>query len=171
MINARAESVAEKPTFKNAFRKGRRCLVLADGYYEWAATAEGKAPARFFLRSGEPFAFAGPQCIGVISSARSKSSESFGSMLYRGGLSASKSSKSLTNGKALATSTRRAKKENRPHTDPSFWPGRRDSPMFGYFRPSYTRSGVVNDAITGSRITICQSYDFKWPGLDTPLCF
>ena len=59
MINARAESVAEKPAFKNAFRKGRRCLVLADGYYEWAATAEGKAPVRFFLRSGEPFAFAG----------------------------------------------------------------------------------------------------------------
>ena len=59
MINARAESVAEKPAFRNAFRKGRRCLVLADGYYEWAATAEGKAPVRFVLRSGEPFAFAG----------------------------------------------------------------------------------------------------------------
>jgi putative SOS response-associated peptidase YedK len=55
----RAESIAEKPAFKNAFRNGRRCLVLADGYYEWATTGEGKAPVRFFLQSGEPFAFAG----------------------------------------------------------------------------------------------------------------
>ena len=58
MINARAETVAEKPTFRNALKK-RRCLVLADGYYEWEKTPVGKRPYRIILKSGEPFAFAG----------------------------------------------------------------------------------------------------------------
>ena len=55
MINARAETVAEKPTFRNALKK-RRCLVLADGYYEWQKTPVGKRPYRIILKSGEPFA-------------------------------------------------------------------------------------------------------------------
>ena len=58
MINARAETVAEKPAFRNALKK-RRCLVLADGYYEWQKTPVGKRPFRIVMRSGESFAFAG----------------------------------------------------------------------------------------------------------------
>jgi len=58
MINARAESVAEKPAFRAAFRK-RRCLVLADGFYEWRAEKGGKQPYRITLADGRPFAFAG----------------------------------------------------------------------------------------------------------------
>ena len=61
MINARAESVEEKPSFRNSF-KHKRCLVLADGFYEWKkAGAGGKVsiPYYFSLKSGEPFAFAG----------------------------------------------------------------------------------------------------------------
>ena len=58
MINARAETVAEKPAFRNALKK-RRCLVLADGYYEWQKTPVGKRPYRIILKSGEPFALAG----------------------------------------------------------------------------------------------------------------
>ena len=58
MINARAETVAEKSAFRSALKK-RRCLVLADGYYEWQKTPVGKRPFRIVMRSGEPFAFAG----------------------------------------------------------------------------------------------------------------
>ena len=58
MINARAETVAEKPAFRNALKR-RRCLVLADGYYEWQKTPVGKRPYRIILKSGEPFAMAG----------------------------------------------------------------------------------------------------------------
>ena len=58
MINARAETVAEKPAFRNALKK-RRCLVLADGYYEWQKNPVGNRPFRIILRSGEPFAMAG----------------------------------------------------------------------------------------------------------------
>ena len=58
MINARAETVAEKPAFRNALKK-RRCLVLADGYYEWQKTPTGKRPYRIVMKSGEPFAMAG----------------------------------------------------------------------------------------------------------------
>ena len=58
MINARAETVAEKPAFRNALKK-RRCLVLADGYYEWQKTSVGKRPYRIIMKSGEPFAMAG----------------------------------------------------------------------------------------------------------------
>ena len=58
MINARSETAAEKPAFRNALKK-RRCLVLADGYYEWQKTPVGKKPYRIVLRSGEPFAMAG----------------------------------------------------------------------------------------------------------------
>ncbi len=58
MINARAETVAEKPVFRDALRR-RRCLVLADGFYEWQRTGGARRPMRVVMRSGEPFAFAG----------------------------------------------------------------------------------------------------------------
>ncbi len=58
MINARAETVAEKPAFRAAFRR-RRCLVLADGFYEWKKEGAGKTPYLISLASGEPFALAG----------------------------------------------------------------------------------------------------------------
>jgi putative SOS response-associated peptidase YedK len=58
MINARAETVAEKPSFRAAYRK-RRCLVLADGFYEWHTESTGKTPYFISLGDGSPFAFAG----------------------------------------------------------------------------------------------------------------
>ena len=58
MINARAETVAEKPAFRSAFAS-RRCLVLADGYYEWQKVGKVKQPYCFTLRDERPFAFAG----------------------------------------------------------------------------------------------------------------
>jgi len=62
MINARAETVRAKPAFRSAFLK-RRCLILADGFYEWERAARGRGGARapFYiqLQGGDPFAFAG----------------------------------------------------------------------------------------------------------------
>ena len=59
MINARAETVAEKPASRSPFRK-RRCLALADGFYEWAKAGAGKKqPDYFHLEDGRPFALAG----------------------------------------------------------------------------------------------------------------
>lgn len=58
MINARAETLLEKPSFRSAFRR-RRCLVLADGFYEWKQGERGKIPMYIRLASGKPFAFAG----------------------------------------------------------------------------------------------------------------
>lgn len=58
LINARAETVHEKSTFKRAFRT-HRCLVLADGYYEWKKTKQGKVPYRITLADNTPFVFAG----------------------------------------------------------------------------------------------------------------
>jgi putative SOS response-associated peptidase YedK len=60
MINARAESLAEKPSFRAAYRR-RRCLVLADGFYEWRQEpgAKTKTPMYIQMESKEPFAFAG----------------------------------------------------------------------------------------------------------------
>ena len=58
MINARAETVAEKPSFRRALAR-RRCLVLSDGFYEWRAQGGKKTPVRVVMKSGEPFAFAG----------------------------------------------------------------------------------------------------------------
>ena len=57
LINARAETVAEKPAFRTAFKK-RRCLVVADGFYEWKRE-NGKTPYYFRLKDSSPFAFAG----------------------------------------------------------------------------------------------------------------
>jgi len=58
MINARAETVAEKPSFREAFRK-HRCLIISDGFYEWKKDGKRKIPMRIMLKSGEPFVFAG----------------------------------------------------------------------------------------------------------------
>lgn len=58
MINARSETVAEKPSFKRAF-KARRCLIPADGFYEWQKTNGGKQPHYVRMKNGSPFAFAG----------------------------------------------------------------------------------------------------------------
>jgi putative SOS response-associated peptidase YedK len=58
MINARAETVAEKPAFRAAYKR-RRCLVLADGFYEWHKENGGKTPYFISLASEQPFAFAG----------------------------------------------------------------------------------------------------------------
>ena len=58
MINARAETVAENRVFRQSFQS-RRCLVVADGFYEWRKEGKGKVPMRIILNSGEPFGFAG----------------------------------------------------------------------------------------------------------------
>jgi putative SOS response-associated peptidase YedK len=58
MFNARAETLSEKPSFKNAFKK-RRCLIIADGFYEWQKLGKVKKPLYFSLKSGRPFGFAG----------------------------------------------------------------------------------------------------------------
>lgn len=59
LINARAETLAEKPSFRSAL-KSRRCLVLANAFYEWQKADDGKkSPYRIALKTGEPFAFAG----------------------------------------------------------------------------------------------------------------
>jgi len=55
---ARSETVDEKPSFKNAFAK-RRCIILADGFYEWQKTEKTKQPWYFKLPSGNLFGFAG----------------------------------------------------------------------------------------------------------------
>ena len=57
MINARAETVAEKPSYRTAF-KHRRCIVLADGFYEWHRDGDVKIPHYISLESGEPFGLA-----------------------------------------------------------------------------------------------------------------
>jgi len=57
LINARAETVDEKNSFRGAYQN-RRCLVLADGFYEWAETGNGKQPYRV-VANNEPFAIAG----------------------------------------------------------------------------------------------------------------
>ncbi len=58
MINARSETVAEKPAFREAFLK-HRCLVIADGFFEWHTGEKKKKPYYIHLRSGRPFGFAG----------------------------------------------------------------------------------------------------------------
>lgn len=58
MINARSETLAAKPAFRDAFRR-RRCAVLANGFYEWQQAAGGKVPYWIAPRDGQPIAFAG----------------------------------------------------------------------------------------------------------------
>jgi putative SOS response-associated peptidase YedK len=57
-VNARADSVATKPLFRSAFKR-HRCLVLADGYYEWLTDGKTKRPLLYEIDGGKPFAFAG----------------------------------------------------------------------------------------------------------------
>ncbi|MBD1843316.1 SOS response-associated peptidase [Cyanobacteria bacterium FACHB-63] len=58
LINARAETVSEKPSFRDAFKR-RRCLIVADGYYEWKKQPGRKQPFYFQRENHQPFAFAG----------------------------------------------------------------------------------------------------------------
>jgi len=58
MINARSDTVAEKPAFRHAFRS-KRCLVVADGFYEWQKRAGGKQPFLVHMKDERAFAFAG----------------------------------------------------------------------------------------------------------------
>ncbi len=58
MINARSETIQEKPVFKSAFKK-YRCLVPADGFYEWQKTGKTRQPLRIMLKSRQLFAMAG----------------------------------------------------------------------------------------------------------------
>lgn len=72
LMHARAETVASKPFFRQAFRT-TRCLVLADGFYEWQRTGQGKVPYRITLKTGEPFAFAGIWSLGYDGQRRPRS--------------------------------------------------------------------------------------------------
>lgn len=58
LVNAKAETLTERPTYAEAFKE-RRCLILADGFYEWRSHGGKRVPQYFRLRSHEPFAFAG----------------------------------------------------------------------------------------------------------------
>jgi putative SOS response-associated peptidase YedK len=59
LINARSETVAEKPSFRSAVNHKRRCLIAADGFYEWKAEGKKKQPYLIRRPNGKPFAFAG----------------------------------------------------------------------------------------------------------------
>lgn len=57
-LNARAETVAEKPAFRDAFQK-RRCLVITDGFFEWKKDGKNRYPYRVVMKDSEPYAMAG----------------------------------------------------------------------------------------------------------------
>jgi putative SOS response-associated peptidase YedK len=62
LINIRSETILEKATFKRLLQKGQRCLIMADGFYEWQASNQAKGPKTpfyFHLKNNKPFAFAG----------------------------------------------------------------------------------------------------------------
>ncbi|MEK0313203.1 SOS response-associated peptidase [Cohnella sp. 56] len=58
MLNARVETVAQRPAFREALRR-KRCLIPSDGYYEWQQTADDKRPLRIRRKDGAPFSMAG----------------------------------------------------------------------------------------------------------------
>lgn len=66
MINARSETVDTKPSFRDAFRK-QRCLIIANGFYEWKKEKYGKVPVYVSLKSGKPFGFAGLYAVWISS--------------------------------------------------------------------------------------------------------
>jgi putative SOS response-associated peptidase YedK len=68
MINARAETITEKPSFKRLMQQ-QRCLVPADGFYEWRREGNSKVPVWIHLKKKEPFAFAGLWDLCVIQKA------------------------------------------------------------------------------------------------------
>ncbi|CAA9402329.1 Gifsy-2 prophage protein [uncultured Leptolyngbya sp.] len=68
MINARAETVSEKPSFRAAFRH-RRCLVLADGFYEWQRSQGKKQPYYIRMKDGNPLPLPGCGSIGKVQMA------------------------------------------------------------------------------------------------------
>jgi putative SOS response-associated peptidase YedK len=59
LVNARAETVTEKPSFRAAWKRRRRCLIPADGFYDWKAVCKRKQPYLLRRPGGRPFAFAG----------------------------------------------------------------------------------------------------------------
>jgi putative SOS response-associated peptidase YedK len=59
LLNARADTVAEKPSFRSAYKAKRRCLIVADGFYEWKTEGKMKQPFRICRPEGKLFAFAG----------------------------------------------------------------------------------------------------------------
>jgi putative SOS response-associated peptidase YedK len=77
MINARADTVANKPAFRSAFKRSR-CFVVADGFYEWkkGANAKSKQPYYIRLKKDRPFAFAGLAERGVATARRSNRARS-----------------------------------------------------------------------------------------------
>ena len=58
LLNARAETVAEKPAFRGAFKHGR-CVIVTDGFYEWRKVGDAKQPYFIHLKTDRPFTFAG----------------------------------------------------------------------------------------------------------------
>jgi len=58
-INARSETIASTPMFRDAYARGRRCLIPADAFYEWQVTADGKIPHAIRRADGQPMVFAG----------------------------------------------------------------------------------------------------------------
>lgn len=58
MINARSETLGERPAYRSSMRR-QRCLILADGFFEWSRKGKGRTPMYIYMASGEPFAFAG----------------------------------------------------------------------------------------------------------------
>lgn len=58
LINARSETITEKPSFANSFKK-KRCLIVADGFFEWKTKGKSKIPQYIYLKDRSPFAMAG----------------------------------------------------------------------------------------------------------------
>jgi putative SOS response-associated peptidase YedK len=73
--NVRAETLRDKPTFRSDFLQ-RRCVVIADGFYEWKATTAGKTPYRIHLKKNGPLAFRGHLGTGTGNALRNRDDRS-----------------------------------------------------------------------------------------------